>query len=162
MFFKQESGLAAGTELYNWSDAARPTPNEDASINFSLTDGWDEHQNVTLAVSSIEFENGLYSVEITATGGASDIARLYFTVESGASYRLTYWAKVSSGGIGRIRGGSGWVSNPDQEIFSEIWEEYTTDVVATGTTGAFQFYATFSGGATGQKTFIDNVTMIKL
>lgn len=161
---KQDSGLPVGTELYFWDDAATPTPNEANTVNLSTSDGWEAYQNVALSVSSSEFINSLYSIEIDALVGASDISRLYFSVEIGETYRLTFFAKtnVSGDGFGRIRGGGGWVSNPSQITFNTTWTEYTVDVEANATTSYFQFYATFVGGNISDKTYIDNITMIKL
>lgn len=159
MFFKEETVSIAG--LYNWSDAATPSPNEANSINFSTTDGWEAYQAVSVIASPTEFQDGTTCVEVESLVGSSDLSRLYFTVEIGSTYRLTYWAKNNVGGDGRIRQGGGWVTNPSDIIFSSTWTEYTVDVEASSTTAYFQFWATRLG-ALGNKVFIDNITMIKL
>ena len=152
------------SNLYSWSDAGTPSPNEANAIELSTTDGWDAFQNTTVAVSSSEFTNGLYSIQGEALGGGSDQFHLNLTTESGADYRITFWAKtnVSGSGFGRIRNSSGWTPALPQQIFNTVWTEYSYDVQATGTSAYINFYATYPGGAIGDQTFVDNITIIKL
>ena len=157
------------TNLYSWSDAGTPIPNESDAVVLSTTDGWEVIQGIEPIVSSnIEFQgggsSGIYSIELKSTlAGASDYGRLNFTIENGASYRFTFWAKTDANGDGdsRLRTAGGWLVNPTEILFNTTWTEYTFDVVANDVAGYFDFWLT-RNGALLNTLWIDNITMIKL
>lgn len=161
LIVSQQQYANEALDLYIWSDAATPTPNEANTVEISVTDGWSAHQAVAITSTSSEFTDGAYSIQIEALVGSSDIGRLYFTCEIGATYRFTYSAKISAGAAGRMRQNSGWVTSPDNLYYTESWVEYTTDVEATATNPYFQFWATRTGNV-GDKVYLDKITMIKL
>ena len=167
MFFKQVD--AGVTNLYSWSDAASPIPNEIETVVLSTTNGWESVQGLDPIVpSDIEFQgggaSGLYSIELkSSSAGGSDFAKVWFTVETGKSYRFTFWAKTDANGDGdsRLRSSEGWVTNPTETTFTTTWTEYSFDVEATGTLGSFLFWTTRSG-ATLNTMWLDNITMIEI
>lgn len=153
-----EQPLPSIVGLYNWNDAGTPAPNEANSIRFSTTEGWHEYQSTSIVASSTDSYDGTTCVEIEALVGSSDIAKLYFTTVAGAIYRFTYWAKVNTGGDGRLRQSNGWLVAHSDVYYTDTWTEYTMDVEAVGESASFSFWATRLG-ALGNKVFVDKITM---
>jgi len=149
------------TNLYSWSDAGTPIPNEADAVELSTTNGWEDILGQTTTSSSSDFQNGSYAIKMTSTVDSNSYTQLNFSgLSIGQTYRFTFWGKAAIGN-GQIRGGSGWVVNPPNTNISSSWTEYIFDVEANAVDVYFLFWAQrFS--AIGDTLYLDNITMVEI
>ena len=160
------------TNLYSWSDPATPTPNESATFeklypsgtDMTGLDGWIEFGGVEiLSNSNLDYvSDGTHSVEIKSlTIGGSDNANLFFNVEIGKTYTLSFWAKRNLND-GILRGSSGWVTGPPETNFTSVGTIYTfNNLVANATQATVTLWSNRTDATTLNSLFIDNVTLIE-
>lgn len=113
----------------------------------------------TVAVSSTEFYDGIYSIT-GVSSSAFGYVKVLFPVISGKSYTISIWAKK---GIGTTSGIDyvGLINSSNQTFTAKTWNEYTRVVVATGTgNGEIQLFNSWSG-ISGDTCFWDKITIIE-
>ena len=155
------------SNLYSWSDAATPTPNEANTIFLDSLNGWSTDGSATISSTSSDVDpiGGTYSIAITQVNiGGNDGVYLNFTAEIGETYRFTYWAKKSSGSDGVIRGSLGWSGalGGGGIAISEAGGVNSIDLTADATQTFIRVLANRATATGIHTTWMDNITMIKL
>ncbi len=124
---------------------------------------WDSWQGT--AVSADAAANGDYGAHLTGNGGWGGMLRQDVTVEKGATYVITLWAKVNSVGTNLLFMGATTNthykpadSSSDLWISNTSWKKLTYTVTPTDD---HKMAINFSGGGTGtaESIYIDNVVM---
>lgn len=99
---------------------------------------------------------------MTAGDANSERAEYNFSVTSGDTFTISFWAKRGAQGTDQQL--TSWVNlsgGPGGVNLTATWTEYTYNVTATATgTATIRIYAC-STGATGDEVYIDNLSIVK-
>ena len=154
--FQQTVCVASPTEKHTNANAASdPNCNEANS-----TSGWAITGSATIGVSSTEFTEGIYSIELTSSGAASDeFAHFSFSGVASTSYTVTWWAKVNTVHDQEVKN---WGNGAGTPVFtpSTSWTQYTHVFTATATASTqLRFYVNDGATPAGGKFFIDGLSI---
>jgi hypothetical protein len=165
--------LLASSANPTWFDysACSPDANEQAVTANATSDpncneadaftGFSNNGLSTLESSSVDPQTGLYHLRMVSADGNFDRAEYTFSVTSGDTFTITYWAKEAVGTNGGFASPL-LLSGSTTDNWTSTWTQYTQNVTATGTgTATIRFYAAFGTGVTGDTAYVDNLSIVK-
>lgn len=146
------------SELYNGNDAAaNPNDTETNSVG-----SWEEVGDVSVISESVDAYAGTYhlTIESTGSGTTSDRAEWAFIAEDGEDYEISIWAKEAVGSDARLQffEGLDWSSS----LLTNTWTEYKQTVTASSTLVKLRVYPQTGSGSSGDKVYIDNISIKKV
>jgi len=158
-FAAKDSVLVLGSEMATYANAASD-PNENEA---NATTGWGVLSDCAIASSSVSPLVGEYCLKGTAGSESYDAITYNFTAVIGRVYRVSFWAKRGAQGTNQATlVWDGVEVSPNFDIESTTWTEYIGYVTADETTVKVKVFAAYTGGASGDEVYVDNLSVRRI
>ena len=152
------------SNLYSWSDAAAPTPNEANTINYDVAQnlGWYDDSSMIISIETTDTFNGGYAIKAENINGSNDRILLFMdNLTIGSSYRFSFYIKKVGTSDSQTIFNNGFTTSPTAN-FTTSWAEYTFDLEVASLPIRWAFYGGRAAGFAGDYILIDNISITEL